>query len=340
MKITSLNYVFSLLLLSMAACTSTKPVGTFASQTRPTAPDYSKPENWAALPEREDAADGWAGNIKPDYMGEEVDVFFLYPTIYTGSKSYQTQWNAPIDLEKFNKAVDNSPIKYQASIFNGVGRVYAPRYRQAHIKAYYSSDTASAKKAFELAYEDVKIAFQYYLEHYNKGKPIIIASHSQGTTHAAHLLKDFFDNTNLKNRLVVAYIVGIPIPKNYLTNIPVCENENQTTCYCSWRTFETGHEPKKIALGNRIAVVNPLSWKTDETLAPASLNKGAVFGDFSKVTVGSNNAQIHNGILWTNKPKFKGSFLMRTHNYHAGDFNIYYMNVRENAKHRIGLYWK
>jgi Protein of unknown function (DUF3089) len=334
------HYKSLILLCLFASCVSKKPIGTYESQTRPTAPDYSKTENWAALPDKIDAADGWAGNIVPQYKGEEVDVFFLYPTIYTGSKSYQTQWNAPIDLEKFNKAVDNSPIKYQASLFNGVGRVYAPRYRQAHIKSYFTKDTASARKAFALAYEDVKTAFQYYLDHYNQGRPIIIASHSQGTTHAAHLLKEFFDNTNLKNRLVVAYIVGIPIPKGFLKNIPICENENQTTCYCSWRTFHTGHQPKKSALGNHIAVVNPLTWKTDETYAPASLNKGSVFVDFTKVKVGGNDAQIHNGLLWTNKPKFKGSFLMRTHNYHAGDFNIYYMNVRENAKHRIGLYWK
>jgi hypothetical protein len=339
MKVTlhkNLIFIFSIFLIS---CASKKPIGVFESQMRPKAPDYSKTENWAALPDRLDAADGWAGNIKPEYIGDEVDVFFLYPTIYTGSKRYQTQWNAPIDLEKFNKSVDNSPIKYQASIFNGVGRVYAPRYRQAHIKSYFSKDTASAKKAFALAYEDVKAAFQYYLEHYNQGRPLIIASHSQGTTHAAHLIKDFFDNDGtLKNKLVVAYIVGIPVPKNYFRFIPVCENENQTGCFCSWRTFEEGFELKKTE--TEMAVVNPLTWKTDNTFAPATLNKGAVYRDFSKVVVGENSAQIHHNILWTNKPKFKGSFLMRTKNFHAGDFNIFYMNVRENTKQRISAFWK
>jgi hypothetical protein len=91
---------------------------------------------------------------------------------------------------------------------------------------------------------------------------------------------------------------------------------------------------------SKIAVVNPLTWKTDDAYAPASLNKGAVYRDFSKIVVGENSAQIHNGILWTNKPKFRGSILMRTKNYHPGDFNIFYMNVRENAKQRIGAFWK
>ena len=54
--------------------------------------------------------------------------------------------------------------------------------------------------------EDVKAAFQYYLEHYNNGRPIIIASHSQGTTHAKRLLKEFFDGTALQHQLVAAYL--------------------------------------------------------------------------------------------------------------------------------------
>ncbi len=41
--------------------------------------------------------------------------------------------------------------------------------------------------AFDLAYEDLKTAFENYLKHYNKGRPIIIASHSQGSLHALRL---------------------------------------------------------------------------------------------------------------------------------------------------------
>ena len=50
--------------------------------------------------------------------------------------------------------------------------------------------------------------------------------------------------------------------------------------------------------------------------------------------------QIHNSILWTSKPKFRGSFLYRTSNYHKGDFNLFYLNVRENVATRISSFWK
>src|SRR5258706_533076 len=85
-------------------------------------------------------------------------------------------------------------------------------YWQAHLRAYYTTDTARALAAFELAYQDIKTAFQYYLDHYNNGRPIIIASHSQGSSHAQRLLKEFFENGPLKNRLVAAYVIGMYIP--------------------------------------------------------------------------------------------------------------------------------
>ena len=80
-------------------------------------------------------ADGTPKKIADKQATAAVDVFFMYPTIYTGEKG-DNQWNAPVNDPAFNKRVDESTIKFQASVFNGVGKVYAPRYRQAHITAY------------------------------------------------------------------------------------------------------------------------------------------------------------------------------------------------------------
>jgi hypothetical protein len=50
------------------------------------------------------------------------------------------------------------------------------------------------------------------------------------------------------------------------------------------------------------------------------------------------DAQPHENVLWVNKPVFPGSFLIVTKNYHAGDFNLFYMNVRNNAKQRVAAF--
>ena len=337
---TTLVPITAIFIITIQSCAYRNPVGKFETTRIPKAPDYSSPACWAALPNKTDPSDLWAGNVKNQDTSDDADVFYLSPTMYTGGKRYQKRWNATIDEVRFNKVVDNVAVKFQASIFNGVGRVYAPYYRQAHIKCYFLKDSASTKKAFDVAYRDVRNAFEYYLKYYNNGRPIIIASHSQGTTHALKLISEFFDGKPLSKKLVVAYLLGMPVGKKQFGSIAICENPEQTNCFCSWRTFKNDYIPHGFPTGNRIAVVNPLTWKTDTNYAPSALNKGSVFRNFSKVVPAANDAQIHDGILWTNKPKFRGSFFLRTKNYHAGDFNIFYMNIRENATKRLRAYWR
>ena len=99
---------------------------------------------------------------------------------------------------------------------------------------------AAAAKHLILLMNDLKTAFQYYLDHYNQGRPIIIASHSQGTTHAERLLKEFFEDKPLKSKLVVAYIIGMAIPKNYFSSLGPCKDSTQTGCFVGWRTYKKG----------------------------------------------------------------------------------------------------
>jgi hypothetical protein len=317
-----------------------KPKGPFISDSLLRAPDYSMDAYWAAKPDMTDPADQTPDGLEDQQEEAIVDVFFLHPTIYDGKKGGK-YWNGPVDDTKLNTRVDESTIQYQASLFNGVGRVYAPRYRQAHIHSYSAKDTAAARQAFELAYLDIKAAFEYYLEHLNEGRPIIIASHSQGTTHGKRLVKEFFDNKRMKNRLVVAYLVGIAVLKDEFKTIPPCETPWQTGCFCSWRTFKKGKEPKKY-VSPTVAVTNPISWTTVDTLAPIDQHQGAVLFDFESIRDGICDAQIvpELGVLWTRRPKFFASIFLLNGNYHRGDYNLYYLDVRKNARERVRAFWK
>ena len=339
----AIRLIYCCLILSLlASCAANKPKDVFTNYPIPPAPDYSKTEAWSALPGKSDnPAERLPVPLKGEALGTEVDVFFVHPTTLLYKRGAGDRWNGDITDKALNDKTDNSPVQFQASIFNAAGKIYAPRYRQAHLYAYYTKDTASSRKAFELAYSDVKAAFKYYLDHYNNGRPIIIAAHSQGTTHAGRLMKEFFDNNpKLRNKLVVAYIIGMPIPKNVFNNIPVCQSPTQTGCFCAWRTFEKGFYPKTHIYNNKFAVVNPLTWTTDTLLAPASLNLGGVLTDFKKIRVGTEEAQIHDGLLWVNKPKLPWAWLVKIHNFHPGDLNFFYMDVRKDAKRRVGYFWK
>jgi len=166
------------------------------------APDYHNLDFWASHPAKVDSADAVPAQSDLINLQEfvDVDVFFIHPT--TLMKNSKKNWNAFLDNHKLNKKTDKTTIKYQASIFNESCKVYAPRYRQAHYRSYKAitkdNKNPKVKKAFEMAYADVKAAFQHYLENYNNGRPIVIASHSQGTTHSMKLLKEFFDGKPLQ----------------------------------------------------------------------------------------------------------------------------------------------
>jgi hypothetical protein len=332
---------FGFLTLSLfQSCASKKPMTAFSHEKTPPAPDYANLKYWASHPDKKDPADSVpkGSNLKNEQAQTEVDVFFLHPTSLTYARGNDS-WNGDVNNEKLNKKTDGGSILYQASIFNNTGRIFAPRYRQAHYDSYFSQDKNSTKQAFEVAYADVKAAFQYYLTHWNNGRPIVIATHSQGTTHGMRILKEFFDEKTLQNRLVVAYLVGIPVKKDLFKNIPLCESPEQTGCYCSWRTFKKGYEPP-YPTGENIGIVNPISWKTDNVETAKSEHKGCVLIGFKPTTANMIGAQIHGSILWADKPEFRGSFLFRTPNYHIGDYNMFYFNVREDAKRRVGLFWK
>ena len=303
--------------------------------------DYSNKDIWAALPTKKDLADRvpMGSNLKDLQAQADVDVFFIHPTTFL-KKVADSVWNADINDAELNKKTDESTILNQASAFNAAGKIYAPRYRQAHIKAFTvtAKDSVAAEMAFDLAYSDIANAFEYFLANYNHGRPIIIASHSQGSKHAQRLLKAYFSNQTLKNRLVVAYVIGFATPKDLCDDIPACNTPEQTGCICAWRTFRDDYEPKKF-YPNEICV-NPISFRTDTVLAPKSLHEGGVLFGFKATPPHSQSAQIYKNIILTNKPHFFGNFLWNRKNYHIGDINLFYMNVRNDAQKRVGYFWK
>ena len=302
-------------------------------------PDYSKLEYWAAHPDKWDPSDSVPAPLLPGMIKfSDVDVFFLHPTTFGSSKD--TAWNADINDPLINAKTDYMPILYQGSVFNEC-RVFAPRYRQANIRAYYTKDTQQAVRAFDIAYEDIKKAFEYYLVHYNQGHAIIIASHSQGSTHAIRLLKEFFDGKPLKSKLVAAYIIGMRVPKNSFSELNACRDSAATGCLVGWRTFKTGYEPEFIKEENGDSyVTNPLTWTSTNVYAPKSIHHGAILKKFNTLYNQLADAQIHDDVLWIHKPHFPGSIFYRSKNYHVGDINLFYLSIRDNIRMRIHSYIK
>jgi hypothetical protein len=340
---------------------SLKPDKSFDESGHSNSPSYSDINNWAAHPDIKDNSDLslHESNITSQTQ-KEVDVFFVHPTTYYSSES----WNQPLSDTQANDLTNNWVLLNQASVFSDCCSVYVPRYRQATLYAVLSDDP-EGDKALELAYQDVKESFKYFLKNFNQVRPFIIASHSQGSWHALRLIEELVIASKLKDKLVAAYLVGMPLPTDKTTrslvDLPVCTNETQNRCFVTWNAVtnnaDTGfyHEYARVWYedsyeanqGKALVCVNPLTWLMDGKFANSSLNKGGV--DFKRnesikpsPDVGVVGAQCINGMLNITNPKSRNYdwFLFGDGNYHMHDYDLFYVNIRDNVQSRIQAYFE
>lgn len=308
----------------------------------PPKPDYANEKYWAALPQRKDLADSTPQGLKDMQATARADVFFVHPTTFRGeTKEGVYHWNADVNDDELNKTTDATTILYQASVFNGSCKIYAPRYRQAHLSVFFTKDTATYFGPLAIAYDDVKEAFRYYVNHYNNGRPFIIASHSQGTVLARRLVRDVIEaDSALNKKMIAAYLVGYAVLEDSFVTLKPCATPDQTQCFCSWNTFATNYFPPWYNDGlYKAHATNPLTWTTDTLIASSDLNKGGVLQNFEKIVPNVVDAQVKAGMVWVNKPNVTGAGLLNIKNYHIGDYNLFYVNIRENVQQRVDAYF-
>lgn len=344
--------VLLLAALSAAACAAESQ-----APRAPPAPDYAHADTWAAWPGRPSGADGVVPELPeasvPD--DEKVDVFFIHPTTYLTGSEPNARYN---EAGLTSSQIDRGVLRFQASVFNACCRIYAPHYRQATISAFLSDEDAQAIAAFELAYADVLRAFDYYLAHENHGRPFIIASHSQGSLHAMRLLQERIARQPLQRQLVVAYAIGYDIPQEIeRAGVPVCRSATQIGCLVDWNTVKesisdsTREAHHQIWLdgryqhiqGRSLVCVNPLTWTVDAS-APAQLNLGALpavraseplLPPVPQLTGASCEAGLlHVSIPLRQRHGFMNVMTLAG-SYHVFDYNLFYSNIRVNARERI-----
>ena len=134
----------------------------------------------------------------------------------------------------------------------------------------------------------------------------------------------------------MAYLVGFAVTENHFDEIKPCKAPDETGCFCSWRTFKDGYIPPKIHYPDtNVLVTNPVTWDSKRTESEKSEQLGDVLRNFYKVYSNLVETKIYKDLLWVNKPKFPGSFLLSTKNYHIADYNFFYADVRQNAQDRV-----
>lgn len=104
-----------------------KPAAPFRNASSPAAPDYSQPNSWTALPDREDSADALpAVGVMDEQKNAAVDVFFIHPTTYLGTEN----WNQALEDARVNQLTDLFVMRGQAAAFNACRGRHTARWRR------------------------------------------------------------------------------------------------------------------------------------------------------------------------------------------------------------------
>jgi pimeloyl-ACP methyl ester carboxylesterase len=294
--------------------------------------DYRNPDNWLA-----------AGGRQSD-----VDVFFLYPTSWRAAKG-----EYPIcgidDTEMRHWA--NYYLKTRASAFETAGAVYAPFYRQLDASFVIAQQPADGIGYFGgVPLTDAAAAFDYYLEHYNKGKPFILAAHSQGSIVMAALIAlHLRDKPDVYERMIAAYLIGMPALETIYELFPhmkPARNADDLGVIVSYNTNSPvidGADPFSYPSN---VLINPVSWVTDDSYAPREASKGGIIVNDDGTFVTAPNladAKIDKstGTLVTNVDREKFSSPPESRAYfplgvfHENDIPLYYYDLRANAENRV-----
>lgn len=301
--------------------------------------DYSNPKRWLSQ-----------GNDK----SKAIDIFYVYPTVWQ-KDTRDEFYICDINNETM---ITGAKIAYerQASAFAPVGNIYAPYYRQADAKYSLS---LNEKDRWEFEKEipalDVITAFDYYINNYNNNKPFILVGHSQGAMTLMILLEDYMSkNPKIYENMVCAYLIGYPITVDFLErnkHLNFAKNANDLNVIISYNTQSKNIEKKdNIILSEKeTLVINPINWKTDDTLAlaseslgsymPKSLHQNYKILNFADAQIDLNkNVVICNSV--NEEELYKISLTFSKGIYHVFDIPFYYYNLRENAQNRKTLFLK
>lgn len=300
--------------------------------------DYSKPKHWLSIP-----AD----------ITKDVDIFYVYPTAWYKEDSSEPNFCA-ID-NKIMLIGSQMAFNEQATAFETVGNIYAPYYRQ--VDAYYSLSLPEEQRweaIKSIPAKDITAAFDYFIKHYNNGRPFILVGHSQGAMMVMLLLKDFMSqNPAVYARMVSAYVIGYPVTAEFMDankHLKFAEGPDDTGVIISFNTQSPKIAPgESIIMTNLIGqVINPINWKRDETLAPASESLGSYMptddqGNYGIIpNFADARIDLVQGVIVcssvNDSTMFEISGNMGLGIYHGFDIPFYYYNLRENAEKRVDAF--
>jgi hypothetical protein len=244
--------------------------------------DYGDGQSWLCRPDRHDACDvdltatvvGADGTLSRETWTADanapIDCFYVYPTVSTDSSPNSDMTADPAEL---------NVIRQQFARFGSKCRQYAPLYRQvtlAGLRRILGGSGAGASLDRGLQYDDVRDAWNYYLEHDNKERGFVLIGHSQGSFILAELIRKEIDGKPIQSRMVSAILPGatLAVPRGKdvggaFQHVPLCHSASQTGCVITYASFRSTLPPPANTRFGKV---------TGQNMAAACTNPAALGG--------------------------------------------------------------
>lgn len=277
-------------------------------------PDYADKDNWYIC--------SLSGNEGT------TDVFYILPTCIWDWKDSEgnTHHFSDVKNEEQRQAMLPS-LELAADIFARNSTFYSPYYRQISLESWIEGEECIEER-FPYAMNDVRNAFNHYLQHYNRQRPFILAGFSQGAKAVVELLKEMPDE--VYSRMIAAYAIGYRVSREEMLKYDKIRaaadsaDTGVTICYNSVASAEAicpVLSPSELC-------INPVNWKNDNT--PAWLN------DSVRVVKDTlNNVLIVSGLNPMNYYSSQLKDLFRIGNYHLQELEFYKEHLKSNVRTRI-----
>jgi hypothetical protein len=332
------------------------PSADFQNVPMPAGANYSQASLWLARPDIAGNPALWTPQGFAPTADPRVLVFFVHPTSFLE----RSAWNAPLD-DADSQTRAALFVRSQASAFNSVGAIWAPKYRQATFGAFLTN-ADNAHRALDFAYRDVLAAYEAFIRQAPADRPIILAAHSQGSLHLLRLLQERVRGAPEASRIVAAYLIGWPVSETAdlpALPLPACERPDQARCLISWQSFAEPADPVQVTevydasagpggvarSGTPMVCVNPLTGARGGA-APAGSNAGTLVpsadfstAEFRRGAVGARCGE--RGFLLLGAQDSlpdMGPYVLPGNNYHVYDYALFWANIRTDAERRLAAF--
>jgi hypothetical protein len=285
-----------------------------APAAAPTPNDYAKVETWLCRPDKADGAchsDQSAteiasdGSAKPTAFARPAaaafDCFYVYPTASED----------PTPNSDMIPGRETGVATAQFGRYGAVCRQFAPMYRSVTLAALNSTSAGKPRANIDrnLNYNDVVDAWNWYLKNENKGRPVLLVGHSQGSGLLTRLVQNEIEGKPVAKLIIAVHQPGttvlVPPGKDVggtYKSTPLCRKADQSGCIVVYSSFRITNPPSIMPVarfahakdGNVASCTNPAALAGGK--APLDLYQAAATVQGAKAPITTAYARLPGAI--------------------------------------------